>query len=58
MKPSKVKVTKALTIEKSKRWDREEYTLEVELEEGDDPTVAKQWASSLLDIWIAEFEKS
>lgn len=58
MKPMKITVTKALTKEQSKRWKREEFSIEVGLSEGDDPETAKNWAESLLDIWITKFEKA
>ena len=58
MHPSKITVTKSLTVEKLKKWEKAEYTLEVELDKNDDPTTAKLWASSLIDIWLTEFGKT
>ncbi len=58
MHPSKVTVTKSVTLEKRKRWEKAEFSIEVSLDQNDDPETAKLWVESLLDIWITEFEKS
>jgi len=58
MYPSKITVSKSLTKEKNKQWDRAEFSIEMTLSDGDDIQVAKDWASSLLDTWITEFEKA
>lgn len=57
MYPSRITVTKSLTVEKQKAWKKAEFTLEIALDKDDDVETAKIWAESLLDIWITEFEK-
>lgn len=58
MYPSKVTVSKSLTVEKLKKWKKAEFSIDVSLDRDDDPETAKLWAESLLDSWIAGFEKS
>jgi hypothetical protein len=57
MYPSKITVTKSLTKEKSKEWRKAEFTVEVALGEDDPPEMAKDWAETLVDLWIEKFEK-
>jgi hypothetical protein len=57
MYPSRIVVTKSVTIEKLKKWKRVEYTVEVTLDEDDPPEMAKDWAETLVDLWLEKFEK-
>jgi hypothetical protein len=58
MHPSKVAITKSLTVEKARKWEKAEFTIEVSLAKNDDPEFAKNWAETLIDSWVQKFEKS
>lgn len=56
MNISKLTITKGRTIEKEKKWERTDYTIEITLAEKDDPETAKEMANLLIDAWLKEGE--
>lgn len=54
MHVSKIIVTKGLTKEdpQNKRWNRQEFIIEMILKEGEDPETAKAYAETLIDAWL------
>jgi len=54
MQPSELTVTKSMTIEKMKTWQKVEYTLKVNLNPNDDVEQAKTFAEILIDSWIRQ----
>ena len=52
MQPSELTVTKSLTLEKPKSWEKTEFSLKVSLEKNDDVENAKVFAEILIDAWL------
>jgi hypothetical protein len=54
MYPSELIVSKSLTLEKSKCWQKTEYSLKISLEKDDNVEDAKTFAETLIDAWLME----
>lgn len=52
MQPTELIVSKSLTLEKPKSWEKTEFSLKVNLELKDDVEQAKTFAETLIDAWL------
>ena len=52
MNPSELTVSKSVTLEKPKSWEKTEFSLKVNLEKNDDVEQAKTFAEMLIDSWL------
>jgi hypothetical protein len=52
MYPNELIITKSLTIEKLKRWEKTEFTVKILLNPEDSIETAKGYYSILIDAWL------
>jgi hypothetical protein len=52
MFPSELIISKSLTLEKQKSWEKTEFSLKINLEKNDDVENAKVFAEMLIDSWL------